>query len=84
MHQSGKNHRFAPARRLKQNRVIPSAVLHVGQLVGLIYRAERGNQENQAYIHVMEEPPILACNLEGNQLYILGGSYRVTGSGIEG
>ncbi len=32
----------------------------------------------------MQDPPRLVSNIEGTQLYILGGSYRVTSRGIEG
>jgi hypothetical protein len=59
-------------------------VVPVGHLVGLIYRADRGNGHPYAYIHLMQQPPQLVANLEGNQLYILGGHYRVTPHGIEG
>jgi hypothetical protein len=33
---------------------------------------------------LLENPPMLACNAAGTQLYILGGQYRVTRRGIEG
>jgi hypothetical protein len=32
----------------------------------------------------MRTPPWLAANAQGNQLYILGGRYRVGPRGIEG
>lgn len=78
---------FAPDRaqifRLK--RVIPPVVVELGELSGLIYRSDKwspGLKRN--FIHFMENPPKLVSNPEGTQLYILGGSYRVTAKGIEG
>jgi hypothetical protein len=32
----------------------------------------------------MDAPPLLACDPRGTQLYIVGGSYRITTRGIEG
>jgi hypothetical protein len=32
----------------------------------------------------METPPLLVCDPEGKQLYVIGGNYRVTNRGIEG
>jgi hypothetical protein len=59
--------------------------VELGELLGVIYRANNGFMGNRkAYIHMMEEPPFLVSNLEGTQLYIVGGNYRVTSRGIEG
>jgi hypothetical protein len=58
-------------------------LVRVGALRGLIYAADRG-RGMRTYIHFMEEEPILTCNTDGTQLYILGGNYRVTRRGIEG
>jgi hypothetical protein len=59
--------------------------VELGHLVGLIYRSDKGRQGlPQAYIHFMQDPPHLVSNPEGTQLYIVGGSYRVTRRGIEG
>ena len=78
---------FEPARVVKVHhpRVIPPVVVELGELVGLIYRSDKG-QPGQAltYIHRMEDPPRLVSNIEGTQLYIVGGSYQVTPRGIEG
>ncbi len=66
-------------------RVVPPVVVGLGTLQGLIYRTDKwspGVQRN--YIHYMEHPPRLVCDPEGRQLYLLGGSYRVTARGIEG
>ena len=78
---------FAPSRVVKvhHSRVIPPVVVELGELVGLIYRSDKG-QPGQAltYIHRMEDPPRLVSNIKGTQLYVVGGSYRVTPQGIEG
>lgn len=78
---------FEPSRVLKVQhpRVIPPLVVELGALVGLIYRSDK-SQRGQArtYIHRMENPPRLVSNIEGTQLYIVGGSYQVTPRGIEG
>lgn len=71
--------------KVRHSRIIPPVVVELGELVGLIYRSDKG-QRGQAltYIHRMENPPRLVSNIEGTQLYIVGGSYRVTPHGIEG
>ncbi len=79
--------RFEPSRvmKIRHSRVIPPVVVELGELVGVIYRSDKG-QPGQAltYIHRMEDPPRLVSNIEGTQLYVVGGSYRVTPQGIEG
>jgi len=78
---------FKPSRVVKVHhpRVIPPVVVELGELVGLMYRSDK-MQRGQArtYIHKMENPPRLVSNIEGTQLYIVGGSYQVTPRGIEG
>ncbi len=79
--------RFGPSSivMIRQSRVIPPVVVELGKLVGLIYRSDKDQPGRpQTYIHFMEEPPRLVSNVEGRQLYIVGGSYRVTAQGIEG
>lgn len=79
--------RFGPARvmKIRHSRVIPPVVVELGELVGLIYRSDKGQPgQPRAYIHRMEHPPRLVSNIEGTQLYVVGGSYRVTPQGIEG
>jgi hypothetical protein len=79
--------RFGPSRvvRVSHSRVIPPVVVELGELVGLIYRSDKGQPGRpRTYIHFMENPPRLVCNPEGTQLYVVGGSYRVTPQGIEG
>ena len=70
---------------MQLQRVIPGVLLRVGGLRGLIYSSDRGSRGcNRTYIHFMEDPPLLAANPAGTQLYILGGRYKVTERGIEG
>jgi hypothetical protein len=79
--------RFAPARlcRVRHNRVMPAVVVHLGDLVGLIYRSDKWRPgKPRTYIHFMDEPPRLVSDTAGTQLYVVGGSYRVSARGIEG
>jgi hypothetical protein len=79
--------RFGPSqlRKIAHSRVIPPIVVQLGELVGLIYRSDKWQAgEPRTYIHFMEDPPHLVCNPEGTQLYVIGGSYRITPQGIEG
>jgi transglutaminase-like putative cysteine protease len=70
---------------IRTGRTMPGIVVELGRLRGLIYRAEKGwPGRPRTYIHVMEDPPRLVSNVEGTQLYIVGGNYRVTPRGIEG
>lgn len=80
-------HGFGPLRReiLRYPRIIPEVLVQLGELGGLIYRSDKWTPGTvRTYIHFMEDPPRLACNPPGNQLYIVGGSYRVTAKGLEG
>lgn len=71
--------------KVHHSRVIPPVVVELGELVGLMYRSDKGQPgQPLTYIHRMEDPPRLVSNIEGTQLYIVGGSYRVTPRGIEG
>lgn len=79
--------RFDPSRvmKIRHSRVIPPIVVELGELVGLIYRSDKGQPgQPLTYIHRMGNPPHLVSNIEGTQLYVVGGSYRVTQQGIEG
>lgn len=79
--------RFTPAHviTIHHPRVVPPVTVELGELVGLIYRSDKGMPGSpKNYIHFMENPPRLASNVEGTQLYIVGGGYRVTRRGIEG
>jgi hypothetical protein len=67
------------------SRVIPGVLLRVGDLLGVIYRnSVLGQGKSENYVHVMDNPPVLATNMQGSQLYVLGGSYKVTPQGIKG
>ena len=78
---------FGPSRVriVDHSRVIPPIVVELGELVGVMYRSDKGRPGQPCtYIHRMEDPPHLVSNVEGKQLYIVGGSYKVTPRGIEG
>jgi hypothetical protein len=77
--------RCAPAVvRASCRRTIPKVLVQLGTLRALVYTADRGDGGARQYIHFMEREPLLTCNPEGTQLYIVGGQYRVTRRGIEG
>ncbi|MCZ7638306.1 MAG: hypothetical protein M5U12_21055 [Verrucomicrobia bacterium] len=64
---------------------MPPLLVSVGELRGLIYRSDRGQPGRpRTFVHFLEEPASLVCDLTGRQLYILGGNYRVTARGLEG
>ena len=71
-------------RRVAHGRLIPPIVVELGRLVGLIYRSNKWVGRERNYIHYMEDPPRLVCDVAGRRLFIVGGSYRVTRRGIEG
>jgi hypothetical protein len=78
---------FGPSRvlRIHHPRMIPPVAVDLGDLVGVIYRSDKWQPGRpRAYVHFMQDPPRLVSNSEGTQLYIVGGSYRVTYRGIEG
>jgi len=80
------NH-FRPSKaiRVHHSRLIPPVVVELGELAGVIYRSDKGQPgQPMTYIHFMQDPPRLVSNVEGTQLYLVGGSYRVTPRGIEG
>ena len=71
-------------RRISRRRLVPPVVVELGDLVGVIYRSDRGRAGRpRTYIHLMRYPPVLASDVAGRQLYVIGGRYRVTGRGIE-
>jgi len=73
------------ATRIRHPRLMPEQVVRLGELVGLMYRATRAPfREPRTFIHFMDSRPLLVSNIEGNQLYVVGGDYRVTARGIEG
>ncbi len=71
--------------KVRHSRVMPPVVVQLGELVGLIYRSDKGQpRAPRTYIHFMENPPRLVSDARGTQLYIVGGSYLVSAQGIEG
>jgi hypothetical protein len=80
-------HSFAPPRTLRRHcrRLMPKVLVNLGELRGLIYSSDKEQcGRPRTFIHFMETPPLLATDVRGKQLYILGGKYRVTARGIEG
>ena len=80
-------HSFAPDRYLRRHcrRLMPKVLVNLGELRGLIYRSDKEQcGRPRTFIHFMETPPLLASDVRGTQLYIVGGNYRVTSRGIEG
>jgi len=77
-----------PERRIirrRCDRMMPKVLVDLGALRGLIYSADRdGCGRVKTFIHFMETPPRLMCDPQGNQLYVIGGRYRITRRGIEG
>lgn len=71
--------------RVSFPRVIPPVLIQLGDLVGLIYRSNKWQAgDPRTYVHFMEHRPRLLCDTGGRQLFLVGGSYRVTPRGIEG
>jgi hypothetical protein len=71
--------------RWPRRRTVPELLRHLGELRGVIYRAERASgRQPRTFIHFFETPAQLICDGRGRQLYIQGGRYRVTPRGIEG
>jgi hypothetical protein len=80
-------HSFAPNRDLRRQcrRLMPKVLVNLGELRGLIYSSDKEQcGRPRTFIHFMESPPLLASDVRGTQLYIVGGNYRVTARGIEG
>ena len=80
-------HRYSPfaVQRCRCPRVVPPVLVDLGELRGLVYRSDKWNRgQPRSYIHFLECPARLACDVRGRQLYIVGGRYRVTPRGIEG
>ncbi|MFQ5631356.1 MAG: hypothetical protein ACE5I1_21495 [bacterium] len=71
--------------KVSHKRIIPPVVIELGDLEAVIYKSEKWSPgEKRTYIHYMENPPKLVANPQGTQLYIVGGTYRVTSRGIVG
>lgn len=65
------------------DRMLPRVLVDMGALRGVVYSKDHGGTK-RTYIHFMDDPPRLMCDADGRQLYVLGGSYRITQRGIEG
>jgi hypothetical protein len=77
--------RFSPVAAVPHCRLAPSVVLRLGELAGVIYRQDKTQQGvPRTYIHFFTRNlPWLVSNLEGTQLYLVGGRYQVTRHGIQ-
>jgi len=71
-------------RRERVDRIVPSVLVDLGSLRGLIYSKRSGDGPMRTFIHFMEEPPRLMCDADGRRLFVVGGNYRITRRGIEG
>lgn len=63
---------------------LPEAVLFVGYLTGVMYRAVRDGEEIE-YLHEFKESsqPQLMASSDGSGLWIVGGNFEFTERGIE-
>jgi len=78
-------HRPRRNARVPFRRIVPPVVVELGDLLGLIYRSDRGGSgRSRTFVHFMDDPPRLVTEPSGRQLYVIGGSYLVTPRGIEG
>lgn len=80
-------HQYKPHKLVRTycSRVIPEVLVDIGRLKAVIYSSDRGQSGMpRTYIHFMQVPPTLACDVTGRQLYIVGGQYRIGRRGIEG
>ena len=77
---------MTPIVRWRMARVARLPVQRVGELRGVIYRTSRvPGEEPKNYVHFFDDKlPTLLTNPAGTRLYIAGGNYRVTDSGIHG
>jgi hypothetical protein len=71
-------------RRVAHQRLVPPVVVELGQLMAVIYRSDKWVGHPRTYIHYMDDPPRLVSDVDGRQLFVVGGSYRITARGIEG
>ncbi len=64
---------------------MPPVVVHLGELLGLIYRSDKWEAGRpRTYIHRLATPPALVSDVAGRRLYLVGGRYQVTERGVEG
>jgi hypothetical protein len=69
--------------QMVQKPVIPDVLTVIGELEGVIYSTVRDN-EAERYIHKFraKSRPMLCVGPDGNQLFLIGGSYHFTERGI--
>ena len=57
----------------------------LGRLKAVVYTSDKDTPGRpRTFIHFMEDRPWLTSDPGGRQLYVIGGSYRITPRGIEG
>ena len=60
----------------------PRTMVKVGHLVALVYLSDKGGDVD-LYVHAFKPPfPILAASRRPDQLWIVGGGYRIQEEGI--
>jgi len=86
-----KFHRFLPSEVTAVevgDRKIPAILAKLGELKSVVYISDKwdGNGVKKTYIHNFKakDRPILATDAEGQNLYVVGGSYRIKAEGIVG
>lgn len=63
----------------------PAVLVQLGELVGVAYRSDKWTRRARDYFHETRRPyPILASNVEGSRLFILGGAVKVRPEGLVG
>lgn len=71
--------------RIQRARIdIPRTGIVLGELHGVIYETDRYEGKRQKYLHRFKKGsrPLLVTGHDGRGLYIVGGRYTVTDSGI--
>jgi hypothetical protein len=83
-----KFHQFDPEKfvRVKiKSRQIPKQLVVLGQLVDIAYSSDKWHKGKKVnYIHKFQQRPYLAVSPGGDQLFIVGGKYKVKAEGIVG
>ena len=71
--------------RIDVNAAGPFGESQHGTGSGVIYRSDRGQSgQPRKFVHMFGQPPQLACDVDGRQLFVLGGNFQVTRRGLEG
>jgi len=83
-----KFHQFDPSKIVKvkiKSRQIPKHLVVLGQLVDIAYSSDKWHKGKKVnYIHKFQQRPYLAVSPGGDQLFIVGGKYKVKAEGIVG